>query len=193
MKLPVRNVPPWATRNQGLGGLRCILALLWLIPASVQAQTASPVQLDVGMDVAGPGQHVFLPVTLSTPAGATLSRVVLEATFSPAKLHYEETLAGAAAESAELEIKAGVMDLPDQEGTNRLRVEISSTQGLPEGELLRISFRISENAELNEDIGVEIISRSIETLEGEGLQAEGSDGLISVIANAFFACFFYMH
>ena len=97
MKLPVRNVPPWATRNQGLGGLRCILALLWLIPASVQAQTASPVQLDVGMDVAGPGQHVFLPVTLSTPAGATLSRVVLEATFSPAKLHYEETLAGAAA------------------------------------------------------------------------------------------------
>ena len=85
------------------------------------------------------------------------------------------------------------MDPPDQEGTNTLRVEISSAQGLPEGELLRISFQISENAELNDEIIVESVSRSIQILEGEDLQAEGSDGLISVIANAFFACFFYLH
>ena len=176
-----------------MGGLRCTLALLWLISASVQAQNASPVQLDLGMDVAGPGQHVSLPVTLSAPAGVTVSRVVLEATFSQDMLHYEETLPGAAAESAEVEFEAGVMDPPDQEGTNTLRVEISSAQGLPEGELLRISFQISENAELNDEIIVESVSRSIQILEDEDLQAEGSDGLISVIANAFFACFFYLH
>ncbi len=176
-----------------MGGLRCAVALLWLLPASVQAQNASPVQLDLGMDVAGPGQHVSLPVTLSAPAGATVSRVVLKATFSQDQLLYEETLPGVAAESTGVEIEAAVMDLPDQEGNTGLRVEISSTQGLPEGELARISFQISENAELNDEIIVESVSRSIQILKDEGLQAEGSDGLVSVIANAFFACFFYLH
>ena len=79
-----------------MSGLRCTVALLWLVLASVSAQTASEIQLDLGMDVAGPGQHVFLPVTLSTHAGSTVTRVVLEATFSEDKLLYEETLPGAA-------------------------------------------------------------------------------------------------
>ena len=176
-----------------MSGLRCPFAVLWLVMASVQAQAASQVQLDLGMDVAGPGQHVLIPVTFSNDAGSTVTRVVLEATFSEEKLLYDETLPGAAVEAIELEIEASLMDLPDEEGQKKLRVEIVSTLGLPPGELLRISFRISENAALNEYIIVKNLSRSVETSKGEDPQVAGSDGTVAVIANAFFACFFYMH
>ena len=187
---PIRNAPQLSTRNQGMSRLGCTLALAGLLMAPLQAQT---VQLDMGMDVAGPGQHVSIPVTLSSVAGSTLTRLVLEATFSGEKLVYSETLPGAAVEPTQVEIEAGVSDLPDEEGHKRLRVEMTSSQGLPPGELLLLSFQISENAELNEDIFVTNISRRIETSQGEGPQTEGSDGIVTVITNAFFACFFYMH
>ena len=145
------------------------------------------------MDVAGPGQHVYIPATFSTDARSTVTRLVLEVTFSEEKLLYGETLPGAAVESNELKIEASFMDLPDEGAQERLRVEISSTQGLPPGELLRISFRISEDAELNEDIIVKNVLLDIETSEGEDPQVTSSDGTVAVIANAFFACFFYTH
>jgi len=180
-------------RNQVITPIRCALWVLWLVVGFVQGQSGSPAHLDLGMDVAGPGQHVTLPVTFSRTGSSTVTRIVLETTFPEQKLLYRDTLPGAALESGELEIEAKLVDSEDGEGRNRLRVEIFSPQGLPEGELARISFQISESAELNEDILVRNISRSIETLEGEGQQVAGADGIIAVIANAFFACLFYMH
>ena len=145
------------------------------------------------MDVAGPGQHVNLPVTFSTEGRLTVTRIVLETTFSGQKLLYGETLPGAAVESREIEIKARLVDSEEGGDQTRLRVEITSPQGLPAGELARISFQISEDAELNGDILVKNVSPSIETMEGEGQQVSGDDGIVTVIANAFFSCLFYMH
>ena len=171
----------------------CTLWVLWLVVGFVQGQSGSQAHLDLGMDVAGPGQHVNLPVTFSTDGSPTVTRIVLETTFSQQKLLYGETLPGAAVESGEIEIKATLVDSQDGEGQDRLRVEITSPQGLPAGELARISFQISEDAELNGDILVKNVSRSIETLEGEDQQVSGDDGIVTVIANAFFSCLFYMH
>ncbi|MEE2821421.1 MAG: cohesin domain-containing protein [Acidobacteriota bacterium] len=159
---------------------------------SAKAQLPSPVQLDLGMDVAGPGQHVFVPVTFSK-SESTVVRLVFKASFSREKLLYSETLPGEAVKTADVEIKADITD-PTKGGDQiELQVEISSDQGLPPGELLRISFQISENAELNEDIIVKNSFLSVETVDGEDLQVVGSDGIIAIIANAFFACLFYMH
>ncbi len=180
-------------RDQVIIPIRCALWVLWLVVGFVQGQSGSPAHLDLGMDVAGPGQHVILPVTFSTTGESTVTRIVLETTFPEQKLLYGEILPGSAIESGELKIDAKLVDSQDGGDQNRLRVEIFSPQGLPAGELVRISFQISEDAELNEDILVRNISQSIETLEGEGQQVSGADGVIAVIANAFFSCLFYMH
>ena len=188
--LSAGNFPLESMKHQGMSRLGRTIALVGLFLAPLQAQT-SQVQLDLGMDVAGPGQHVSIPVTLAPVADSTITRLVLEATFSGEKLSYVETLPGAAAEAAAIEMDARIIE-PEGGDPARLRVEIISTQGLPAGELARLSFQISEEAELNEDIMVTNVSRSVETREGEP-QVDGSDGIVTVITNAFFACFFYMH
>ncbi len=187
------NTPGLSIRNQVIIPIKRALWVLWLVVGFVQGQSGSPVHLDLGMDVAGPGQHVILPLTFSTDGSLTVTRIVLETSFSEQKLLYAETLPGTAVESVEIDIESRLVDSEDGEGQDRLRVEISSPQGLPAGELVRISFQISEDAELNEDILVRNVFRSIETIEGEGQQVSGADGVIAVIANAFFSCLFYMH
>ena len=86
-------------------------------------------------------------------------------------------------------------EVQENEGEDVLRVEVSSSSPLPQGELIQLQFDVSQEAQPNQEFSVKSLKQRVETLEGEVLEARGLDGLIivAIFGEAIPACFFYMH
>jgi len=115
---------------------------------------------------------------------------LLEVSFSNKLLTFNSVTRGAGAESLELTIQT---ELLESEEENVLQVELSSSDPIPEGNLLELLFDVAPEAEPNDEYTLKNIVLGIETAQGEALEARGLDGFIVVVGDAVFGCFFYMH
>ncbi len=84
-------------------------------------------------------------------------------------------------------------ELLESEEEKVLQVELSSSDPIPEGDLLELLFDVAPEAEPNDEYFLENLAQRIETAQGEALEATGLDGFITVVGDAVFGCFFYMH
>ena len=163
--------------------LACGLTLGW---AQAQSGRAS---IELGIGVAGPGEHVSVPVTLlAGPSG--VGRILFEVSFPNKLLTFDSVAQGADAGSLEITIRT---ELLESEEENVLQVELSSSDPIPESNLLELLFDVAPEAEPNDEYTLKNIVQRIETTQGEALEATGLDGFIIVVGDAVFGCFFYMH
>ncbi len=174
-------------RRTGWILLSCGLAL-----SVARAQSEGTVSVDLGMGIAGPGEHALVPVTLSTAHPSGVGKISFEVSFPKELLSFNSVLKTTAAESLQLDITT---DLQETAGENVLRIELSSSSPFPQGELIQLQFDLSQEAQPNQEFDVKNLGQRGETPQGEALEARGSDGLIivAIFGGAIPACFFYMH
>ena len=164
--------------------LTCGLAL-----GLTQAQSGR-ISLELGIGVAGPGEHATVPVTLSTGNSGDVGNIFFELSFPNRLLTFSSFAKGADTESLEITIQT---ELLESEEENILQVELSSSDPIPEGNLLELLFDVAPEAEPNDEYPLKNLAQRIETTQGEALEATGQDGFITVVGDAVFGCFFYMH
>ncbi len=169
-----------------------ILLVCGLTMGVARAQSEGLVSVDLGMGIAGPGEHAWVTVTLSAGHASRVGRIFLEVSFPRQFVSFNSATQVAAAEALRLDIKT---ELQEKEGEDVLRVELSSSSPFPQGELIEIQFDVSQEALPNQEFSVKSLEQRVETPEGEVLESRGSDGLIivAVLGEAIPACFFYMH
>ena len=169
-----------------------ILLACGLTLGVARTQSEGLVSVDLGMGIAGPGEHAWVAVTLSAGHASRVGRILLEISFPRQFVSFNSATQVAAAESLRLDIKT---ELQEKEGEDVLRIELSSPSPCPQGELIELQFDLSQEALPNQEFSVKNLEQRVETLEGEVLKARGSDGLIivAVFGEAIPACFFYMH
>ena len=169
-----------------------ILLACGLTLGVARAQSEGLVSVDLGMGIAGPGEHAWVPVTLSAGHASRVGRILLEVSFSRQFVSFNSVTQAAAAESLQLDIKTEVQE---KEEEDVLRIELSSPSPFPQGALIELQFDVSQKALPNQEFSVKSLEQRVETPEGEVLEARGSDGLIivAVLGEAIPACFFYMH
>ncbi len=131
-----------------------------------------------------------MPVTLSAGDPSEVGKILFEVSFSNKLLTFNSVAQEAGAESLELTIQT---ELLESEEENVLQVELSSSDPIPEGNLLELLFDVAPEAEPNDEYTLKNIVLGIETAQGEALEARGLDGFIIVVGDAVFGCFFYMH
>lgn len=166
-----------------------ILLTCGLLLGLTQAQSGKA-SVELGIGVAGPGEHASVPVTLSAGNPGGVGRILFELSFPRALLTFNSVAKGADAESLEITIKT---ELLESEEENVLQVELSSSDPIPEGDLLELLFDVAPEAEPNDEYALKNLAQRIETAQGEALEATGLDGFITVVGDAVFGCFFYMH
>ena len=167
--------------------LACGLTLGW---GQAESGRAS---IELGIGVAGPGEHPSVPVTLSATNPSGVVRILFEVSFPNKLLTFNSVNSvaqGADAGSLEITIRT---ELLESEEENVLQVELSSSDPIPEGNLLELLFDVAPEAEPNDEYTLKNIVQRIETTQGEALEATGLDGFIIVVGDAVFGCFFYMH
>ncbi len=169
-----------------------ILLVCGLTMGVAQAQSEGLVSVDLGMGIAGPGEHAWVPVTLSAGHASRVGRIFLEVSFPRQFLSFNSATQVTTAESLGLDIKTEVQE---KEGEDVLRIELSSPSPLPQGELIQLQFDVSQEALPNQEFSVKSLEQRVETPQGEVVEARGSDGLIivAIFGEAIPACFFYMH
>lgn len=157
-----------------------------------RAQSEGTVSVDLGMGIAGPGEHALVPVTLSTAHPSGVGKVSFEVSFPEEFLSFNSVIKTTAAESLQLDIET---DLRETGEEAVLQIELSSPASLPQGELIQLQFDLSLEAQPNQEFDVKSLEQRGETPQGEVLETRGSDGLIivAVFGEAIPACFFYMH
>ena len=164
--------------------LTCGLAL-----SLAQAQSGKA-SLELGIGVAGPGEHATVPVTLSASDPSGVGKIFFELSFPNKLLTFSSFTKGADTESLEITI---LTKLLESEEENILQVELSSSEPIPEGTLLELLFDVAPEAEPNDEYPLKNLAQRIETTQGEALEATGLKGFIIVVGEAVFGCFFYMH
>ena len=162
----------------------CGLTLGWAQPQSGKAS------IELGIGVAGPGEHASVPVTLSAGNPSGVGRILFAVSFPNKLLIFNSVAQEADAGSLEITIRT---ELLEGEEENVLQVELSSSDPIPEGDLLELLFDVAPEAEPNDEYTLKNIVIRIETTQGEALEATGLDGFIIVVGDAVFGCFFYMH
>ena len=180
------RVAPWLRWRVTL---RQALASCWLAFGLARAQSVPPVTLDLGVDVAGRGAAVAVPVTFATTDPHPVGKISLEVSFPKALLSFR----GAVATTTEFKVET---ELHPSEGGGKddvVRIEVTSPGAISPGELLKLSFEISKEAKLNDEIVIKNLAQEVRTLQGEAIAARGADGMVTVLEGAFFSCFFYMH
>ncbi len=167
--------------------------LVWLVPASLQAQPT--VSVGLGVDVITPGERVFLAVTLTTTDDPQVGKVFFEMSFPRKLLSFIEATKGRATETAGGEIKTQLRDSEGKIEESILRVDVSASRTIPPGVLVKLAFDVSKEAKADSQIKLKNLKLTAQSLEGQPLEARGSDGSITVVSEApvSFACFFYMH
>ncbi len=164
--------------------LACGLTLGWAQPQSGRAS------IELGIGVAGPGEHASVPVTLSAGSPSEVGRILFEVSFPNKLLTFDSVAKEADSGSLDVTIRT---ELQESEKENVLQVELSSSDPIPEGDLLELVFDVAPEAEPNDEYTLKNIVIRLETTQGEALKATGLDGFIIVVGDAVFGCFFYMH
>ena len=165
------------------------LALCFAVSGVARAQGAI-VSVDVGIGVAGPGEQAGVPVRVAVGESTKVGKIVIEVVFPRKDISFNSAAKGAASRSSDMEIVAEVMEKGD-EGV--LRLSVSSSDPIPPGDVVELKFDVPKKAQPNSEYSLKNISQKVQTLTGEALASRGADGFVTVIGDAVFSCFFYMH
>ena len=167
---------------------------LWLGVTFVLGEET--IAVDVGVDTTAPGATTFLPVTLSGSQALPVTKILLELSFPSEALSFTKVEASAN-QSAEVQIKTelGQSKADDESREMVLQVDISAPHSIRQGEVLRLGFAVSEQAELYKVLKIRNVKQTVVSAEGQELETVGVDGVITVFpeGSSTFACFFYMH
>ena len=167
----------------------CCLVFALLAPEPMLAQAEAPVSVDMGIGVAGPGEEASVPVKLSMP-DRQVSGITFDVSFSKKLVSFRSVVKAPAGQAADLEIKT---DLQAGEEEDTLRVELLSSSAIPQGELVELKFEVSKEAKPNDEVTLQNRTQAARNAGGQPLPARGADGLITIVGDAIFSCFFYMH
>ncbi len=179
------------------------LMLVFLFP---QGQPGVNVDLGVIMDSFLPGDQVSVPITLFTQNEPQVAKISLEVAYPSELISFVEATLGSGAEAAGAEVRTQLVESADSAGTETetrpdesqdlerqiLRLDISSSNVIPEGVLLNLTFEMSEQIAINHEIALENLKQTAQSLEGQDIRARGLGGVIAPI-EPIPACFFYMH
>jgi len=149
-----------------------ILLACGLTLGVARAQSDGVVSVDLGMGIAGPGEHALVPVTLSAGRSGRVGRIFLEVSFPRQFLSFNSVLKTTTTESLQLDITTELQETGEEEV---LRVELSSSNPFPQGELIQLQFDVSQEAQPNQEFSVKSLGPRVETPQGEVVEARGSD------------------
>ena len=74
-----------------------------------------------------------------------------------------------------------------------LRLSVSSSGPIPAGDVVELKFDVPKQAQPNSEYPLKNVSQKVQSPAGESLASRGADGFVTVIGDAVFSCFFYMH
>ena len=172
--------------------MRALLTVSWwLLVPFTHAQPEPSIRLELGFSSGGPGETVSLPVNFSAVGDPQVATISYGISFPSKLISFVEANRGSAVESMEPKIKARLNTSNEEQSVLHIEVSVPST--LPQGEVLKLSFRISEEAPLNDEIVLENQRQEVLSVKGERLEVRGADGIILVATEPLFTCFFYMH
>ena len=164
----------------------------WLLVAFTPTQQPEPsIRLELGTSSARPGDVVSLPLDFSAVGDPQVATISSEISFPSKLISFVEANLGSAVESAEPKINARLHTSDEERSV--LHIEVLAPNTLPQGEVLKLSFRISEEAPLNDEIVLENQRQEVLSVKGERLEVGGANGIILVATEPLFTCFFYMH
>ena len=169
---------------------------LWLTLTALPAQSQPVLTVNLGANAASPGERVTLPVTFSAPGDLEVGEVSFALSFPPTLIRFIEAIKGSTAEWGEIEIKAQLRHSDANEGEDILQLDVRTSQGVPDGLLIKLAFEISEEAQAGSVIQLRNLKQTARTTDGKAMEARGTEGSVIVIPTdspAIFSCFFYMH
>ncbi len=170
--------------------------LLWLTFTSLPAQSQPALTVNLGANAASPGERVTLPVTFSAPGDLEVGEVSFALSFPPTLIRFIEAIKAPTAEWGEIEIKAQLRHSDANEGEDILQLDVRTSQGVPDGLLIKLAFEISEEAQAGSVIQLKNLKQTARSTDGKAMEARGTEGSVIVIPTdspAIFSCFFYMH
>ena len=162
-----------------------------LCPREAEAQ--QEVEVVLGSDLSIPGGESYLPLML-TARGVKVGEVVSEVSFPKDVLSFTEAKRGEAAEQSNAEIKAEVKEAGENSALAVLLVTISAANGVPEGLLATLKFRVSASAETTEFRLKNVVK--VKTPSGEEIkEANGNEATLTISPPTLpsVGCFFFTH
>jgi len=178
---------------------RTVVLTAWigiLLISFCQAQ--SKAQVDLGAEVALPGEISRISVTLDAN-GEQIRTTENEITF-PLSLTFVEAEVGEAGQSVSAKVNAEVVTPSDESEDQKLIVKVQAPTGkwLPSGVIAVVKFQISETATDEEAyLDLELANKASVSVGSEGPKepVEGRAGTLTVMKEAppIAACLFYMH
>lgn len=178
---------------------KSVLRIFWLIVlcgftlASSRANAATAVAVDLGIGVGGPGEEASVPVTLSVGETGQVGKISLAISWPTASASFLKAMADGQTTALPISVSARPLNNENNQDETILDIEISAPTPIPKGEVVQLIFQVSKEAQLNDEIQLKNLKQAVQTIQGETLAASGADGLITVIGEVIFACFFYMH
>lgn len=182
--------------------LKTVLVSLWLLfsaaGAGQQRSGKAMPKVDVGDDTTLPGMPAIVSLSLVGGEGAQVVKVRCTIRLNKLLLEWVATERGPAAESAEAEIQTSQKSDERDPQTLLLQVATWAQKPIPEGQLLKLKFNVSQNAQPNTPIMLKS-SASVTLTDGTELQLPEEDlGQIQIAEPPpsdlpVTACFFYMH
>ncbi len=157
---------------------------------AVRAQSAGVVSVDLGIGVAGPGEQASVPITISMTDAVQVGRIFFEISLPKKHASFISVVKGPAAAAADISVRT---ELQQKGEENTLQVELLSSRPIPPGEFLEINFGVSKTAQPNDEFRLRNLRQEVRTVAGETVTSRGADGSITVVGDAVFSCFFYMH
>ncbi|MBI4454965.1 MAG: hypothetical protein HY644_03600 [Acidobacteria bacterium] len=182
-------------QKEAVGLIRWIVRASFVLLANpfASAQESPAASVNLGSGSAAPGEHALLAVTLSTTDHSPMAEVLLEISFPGKLISFKKAIQSATTTSGE--VKARVENPRNQAEQNLLRVDISAAKGIPQGELLKLAFEVSKEAEVYQVVKLKNLKQTVRSVEGRAIQARGMDGVIMIFPEKtpLSSCFFYMH
>ena len=156
------------------------------------AQSSETISISLGMGITGPGEEASVPVTVSIAGTSHVKRIWFEIMLPKELISFNSATKRLANGSLGLSIET---ELTEKEKGNLLQVKVSSSDLIPQGDLLDLKFSVSNETHANDEFDLKILGQEAQTSAGNVVEVTGVDGLIvvAVLGDFIPACFFYMH
>jgi hypothetical protein len=173
--------------------MRPLILLACFLPGPAAPAAAQAVMLDLGAQtvVFAPQAELDLPLTLNAP-GEGPTEILMDVGFPADFLAFVSAEAGSSVEIAGGRLRAELKQAAAGETDSVIAIEVKSPKALATGTLVTFKLRLGPKAEPGSEIRVRSLKRAVTAAGGKPMQAQGADGLVTVI-EPLPPCFFYMH
>lgn len=166
-----------------------------LLATTAGAQDEATASLDLGMDAAVPGEDASLLVALSTTGAPKIGAIRFEVLVPAHLVSFVELSKRFGAEDSRADINAELVQPTHGSDEAIVRVDVSSSNPIPEGLLVALTFDVSKQAQVGSVIKMKAGAVTARSVDGRQLRTSALDGEITVLSDLpqVLACFFYMH